>query len=84
VSQDNGVRGVWGVRSESAQARILELGGTIYPRNSKFLTVPVSDEAKRAGRAGAMPGLAYVQSIKGQPMLVDEHTGKAHWLLMNR
>lgn len=82
VAQADGVRGVWGVRSESAQARILELGGTIYPKNAKFLTVPISDEAKAAGRAGNMSNLAYVQSLKGQPMLVDQHTGKVHWLLM--
>lgn len=81
-AQDDGVRGTWGVRSESAQARILELGGTIFPRNAKFLTIPVSDEAKAAGRAGNMGNLAYVQSIKGQPMLVDQHTGKVHWLLL--
>lgn len=76
-----GVKGIWGVK-DVAYARIHELGGTIVPKRAKFLTIPISDEAKRAGRARAMSNLAYVQSIKGQPMLVDQHSGEVHWLLV--
>ncbi|WP_225205385.1 hypothetical protein [Novosphingobium huizhouense] len=78
-----GVEGVWGVQ-DVAYALIHELGGTIEPKNAKFLSVPVSEAAKRAGSPRNMGNLAYVQSIKGQPMLVDQHSGKVHYILKKR
>ena len=80
---ENGVSGVWGVQ-DVAYARIRELGGTITPKNAKFLAVPVSDAARRAGSPRQMTNLAYVQSVKGQPMLVDATTGDVHYLLRKR
>jgi hypothetical protein len=58
-------------------------GGTIEPKNAKFLAIPISDAA-RAGSPRMMGNLAYVQSIKGQPMLVDSTTGTVHYLLRKR
>lgn len=75
-----GVEGTWGVY-DVAYARIHELGGTIEPKNAKFLAIPISDAARRAGSPRQMANLAYVQSLKGQPMLVDSSTGDVHYLL---
>lgn len=52
----------------SVQARILYLGGEIVPRNVKFLTVPVSGQA-RGRRAKDFPD-AFVARLGGKPFLV--------------
>ncbi|MBA5778075.1 phage morphogenesis protein [Stappia sp. F7233] len=76
----DGVRGTWGAR-DVAYARIHELGGTIRPVQAKFLAIPVSAEAERAGSPRRMGELAYAQSLKGQPLLVDRNSGDVHWVL---
>ncbi|MED5546199.1 MAG: phage morphogenesis protein [Pseudomonadota bacterium] len=80
---EKGVTGVWGVQ-DVAYARIRELGGTITPKKAKFLAIPISDAARRAGSPRQMANLAYVQSVKGQPMLVDADSGDVHYLLRKR
>lgn len=67
---ERGVSGHWG-STDVAYALIHEIGGTIVPKKAKFLAVPVSPAAKRAGSPRNMRNLVYVQSIKGQPMLVE-------------
>ena len=76
----DGVRGTWGVADQN-QARILELGGTIVPKRSKFLTIPISPEARISGGARKMSNLTYARSQDGEPQLIDAKTGKVHWLL---
>lgn len=73
---DQGTSGVWGVR-DVIYARIHELGGTIVPRHTKYLAIPVSPEAKRVASPRDMPGLVFVQSRRGQPLLVDGALGKS-------
>lgn len=56
-------------------ARIHEVGGTITPKRGKFLAIPVGPARTAAGVARfssprQVPDLHYVQSRKGQPMLV--------------
>lgn len=77
---EKGVSGLWGVTGAD-YALIHELGGVIEPKNSKFLAIPVTDLARKAGSPRNLVGLAYVQSIKGQPMLVDEESGEVHYIL---
>jgi hypothetical protein len=77
---DDFVIGQWG-STDLAYALILEIGGTIRPKKAKFLAVPVTDAARKAGSPRNMPGLVYVQSVKGQPMLVEEFTGKVQYIL---
>lgn len=74
------VIGKWG-STDLGYARIHELGGTIRPKKSKFLAVPVTEAARKAGSPRNMTGLVYVQSVKGQPMLVEEFTGKVQYIL---
>ena len=76
----NGVRGTWG-STDVNYALMQEIGGTIRPKRAKFLAVPISEEAKRAGSPRNLPNLVYVQSVRGQPMLVNENTGRVHYLL---
>jgi hypothetical protein len=77
---EKGVSGTWGV-VDVEYALIHELGGVIEPKNSKFLAIPVTDLARKAGSPRNLVGLAYVQSIKGQPMLVDDESGEVHYIL---
>lgn len=77
---EKGVIGTWGVQ-DVEYALIHELGGVIEPKNTKFLAIPVTDLARKAGSPRNLVGLAYVQSIKGQPMLVDEESGEVHYIL---
>jgi phage gpG-like protein len=83
AEDEKGVSGTWGVH-DVEYALIHELGGTIEPKNAKFLAIPVSEAARAAGSPRMMANLAYVQSIKGQPMLVDSSTGTVHYLLRKR
>lgn len=46
VDREEGSTLVFG--TSAVQANLMQYGGTVYPRN-KFLTIPVSIEAKRAG-----------------------------------
>lgn len=54
--------------------RVLEYGGVIRPRKSKYLTIPISPLARKAAAgglgAGSMPGLFPIKSKKGNLLLV--------------
>jgi|TARA_Y100000289_G_C3908311_1_gene143186 phage gpG-like protein len=71
-------------------ARIHEDGGEIKPKTSKFLTIPVHDSlttgsgVARYASARDVPGLAFAQSRKGQPLLVHQVTGEVFYLLKKR
>jgi uncharacterized membrane protein YgcG len=75
-----GVSGTWGVQ-DVEYALIQELGGVIEPKNTKYLAIPMTPLARNAGSPRNLTGLAFVQSLKGQPMLVDENSGEVHYLL---
>ncbi len=67
---------------ELAYAQIQEEGGVVRPTRSKYLAIPVGPARTGAG-AGRyasprdVPGLTFVQSRRGQPLLVKaETTGK--------
>lgn len=63
--------GVWG-STDLDYALIHELGGTIVPKRAKFLTIPVTESARRAGSPRKMSGLRYAKTKGGQPVLVDQ------------
>ncbi len=69
-------------------ARIHELGGTIVPRNARYLAIPTDIQRTASGvsRAGPRqtPNLAFAQALGGQPVLVNTQTGAAHFLLRTR
>lgn len=75
-----GVRGTWGVQ-DVRYALMMEVGGIIRPKKAKYLAIPLTPEARIAGSPRNMAGLVFVQSLKGQPMLVDEQTGDPEYLL---
>lgn len=77
---EKGVSGTWGVQ-DVEYALIHELGGVIEPKNTKYLAIPMTQLARNAGSPRNLSGLAFVQSLKGQPMLVDDETGEVHYLL---
>lgn len=79
-SDEKGVVGQWG-STDVEYALIQELGGVIEPKNTKYLAIPVTDLARKAGSPRNLTNLAYVQSIKGQPMLVDDESGEVHYIL---
>lgn len=79
-AEGDGVRGVWGVQ-DVRYALMMEVGGVIKPKRAKFLAIPLTPEARIAGSPRRMPGLAYVQSKNGQPMLIDSTSGDAQYLL---
>lgn len=68
----HGYKGTWGSR-DVRYALIHEIGGVIRPKASKFLAIPVSGAAKSVGSPRDMSGLAFVQSLKGQPLLMDDN-----------
>lgn len=56
-------------------AALQEWGGVVRPKKSKFLAIPVGPAKTAAGDSRHasprdVPGLVFVQSLKGQPMLV--------------
>ena len=62
---------------------------TITPKRSKYLAIPIGP-AKTLAQHGRVPGprsmqgqLAFVQSLKGQPLLVHVDTGEP-WFLLRR
>ena len=75
-------------RGQVKYARIHEEGGTIVPKNKKFLTIPVGPAKTGASvarvSARQVPGLAYVQSLKGQPLLAHQDTGAVWFILRKR
>lgn len=68
-----GVKGVWGVRSESRQALILELGGTIVPVKAKALKIPMPDGSFRFVKSVTIPPYPYLRPAADQiyPRLSD-------------
>lgn len=56
----SGVKGTWGVR-DSVQARILEEGGTIVPRQAKALAIPQSDGSVRFASSVTIPPYPYLR-----------------------
>lgn len=77
---EKGVIGTWGVQ-DVEYALIHELGGVIEPKNTKYLAIPMTSLARKAGSPRNLTNLAFVQSLKGQPMLVDDESGEVHYLL---
>ena len=61
-------------------ARLQEYGGVVVPVNGKHLTIPVGPALNAIGlakydSARQAPGLQFVQSLKGQPLLVKLKKG---------
>lgn len=56
----NGVKGTWGVR-DMVQARILEEGGTIFPRRAKALAIPQADGSLRFASSVTIPPYPYLR-----------------------
>ena len=74
-------------RAPVIYARIQELGGEVRPKKGKYLAIPIGPA--RLPRGGAVFGtarldptpMAFVQSLKGQPLLVDSMTAEPRYLL---
>lgn len=69
-------------------ARIQERGGTVRPKRSKYLAIPVGPARTGAGVSKNLsprdvPGLAFAQSRKGQPLLLNSLTGQV-WFVLRR
>lgn len=60
--------------SDSPQSRLMQDGGTIVPVNAKFLTIPLTEEAARAGGARNYPGdlTPIINKQKTKGVLRDE------------
>jgi hypothetical protein len=84
------VEGAYG--SELQRVAVLELGsqvalgGPIRPRNATYLAIPT--EAAKVGVGAALSPrfwprgkLAFVQSLKGNPLLLDSDTGEVMFVL---
>lgn len=75
---------VGGGSKDLPYARIQEEGGIVRPKNAKFLAIPVGPARTASGVARFasprdVPGLTFVQSRRGQPLLVkfqDERNSK--------
>lgn len=61
-------KAVVAVVSDQPQTRILNRGGTIFPRVKKFLTVPIAPEAK-GKRARDFPGAFVLRAKSGNAFL---------------
>jgi len=64
-----------GGTGEVKYARIHEEGGVIVPKNGRYLAIPLPAARTAAGVSRFasprdVPGLTFVQSLRGQPMLV--------------
>lgn len=68
------------IGSNVVYARIHEFGGVIVPHGHPYLSIPIGS---LKGSPRDHEGLHYVQSLRGQPMLVDD-TGEPQYLLMQR
>ena len=66
-----------------------EMGGTVRPRNGKFLAIPLSKEAKRwqnggnSARTFACPNMATIHTKRGSTLIVQKQRNKfiIHYLL---
>lgn len=64
-------------------APVHEFGATIRPRQAQYLTIPLTDEARKRKTARRMPGLFVIKSKKGNLLLV-RRVGESifpQWLL---
>jgi hypothetical protein len=61
--------------SDLDRMKKLEEGGTIRPKGT-FLAIPTENAPKNVS-ARHVQGLVYIQSLKGQPMLVRPHGGES-------
>lgn len=64
-----------------AYAAIHQFGGIIRAKNGPFLAIPITPQARAAGSPRNMQNLVFVQSLKGQFMLLDKDSGTVHYLL---
>lgn len=66
-------------------ARIHEFGGTIYPKDVRKLSLPISDRAKESSKNGRGPGRPVWDAslYRLGDVLVDQQTGEEHWLLVD-
>jgi hypothetical protein len=59
-------------------------GGTIRPRNARFLAIPATEQAKgNEPRGGAIPGLFFVRNKKGTRFLARKNGDRLqvhYWL----
>lgn len=79
----------WKVDGDEAQVGtnviygpVHEFGATIKPKGHPFLAIPL-EKALRGKSPRQVPDLHYVQSLKGQPLLVDS-AGDPKYLLMRQ
>jgi len=70
-------------------ARILNVGGTIFPKTARALAVPISDEAKRYESPRDMDGLDLIPRKGKPPLLIRKLTKRGdvrgfelHWVLV--
>jgi phage gpG-like protein len=75
------------VGSALPQARLHEFGGTVRAKRAKYLAVPLTVQAKRAGSPRRMPKLTFRPFAKGKPGGVlsrDDGRGRRtdHFLLV--
>ena len=69
-------------------ARIQEKGDTVRPKRGRFLAIPIGPALTAAGvprfhSPRDVPDLVFVQSLRGQPLLVKQGTGEP-WFLLRR
>ncbi len=68
--------------SKSPQARLMQDGGTIAPVNAKFLAIPLTEEAARAGGARNYPGeLTPIINKAGTKGVLRDEEGEAVYAL---
>jgi len=68
--------------SDSPQSRLMQDGGTIVPVHAKFLTIPLTEEAARAGGARNYPGeLTPIINKQGTKGVLRDESGEAVYAL---
>lgn len=68
------------VGTNVAYAAIHQFGGIIRAKKGPFLSIPITDAARRAGSPRNMPGLVVLQTLDGQFFLANDK-GEAQYLL---
>ena len=63
------------------QARLHQVGGTVRPKSGKYLAIPLTPEAKRAGSPRAFTGLHFQQRKGSNTALLADAQGKPIFLL---
>lgn len=62
------------IGTSDIRARLLYRGGTVRPKNGKFLTIPAADNIKRRARDYANTFL--IKNMYGRPTAIGQATGK--------